>query len=81
MQLNPGEQICDECKGCGYDLRPNHYLCAKCHGKGKLDWIEIVVGSKPDPYDSITIPTIRKMMPKLIASELINVQPMDGSNE
>lgn len=61
MDLNPGEIICKECKGTGYDLKIpeqeyeqayyiKHCKCSKCYGVGKLDWIEAVVGKKQDSY-------------------------------
>ena len=56
MRLEPGEVICDKCKGTGH---PNNneidykqkdftflWVCNKCNGEGKLDWIEAVVGKK-----------------------------------
>jgi len=55
MELKEGEVYCDECNGSGnrakWDQIPDYkcYLpCNKCHGKGKLDWIENVVGKKRD---------------------------------
>lgn len=44
MELKPGEIICDECLGTGESIAYN--LCPKCHGNGKLDWIEAVVGKR-----------------------------------
>ena len=64
MKLKPGEIKCDKCKGTGYDLTipkqeyetgyyQKHYPCSKCWGKGKLDWIENVVGKRnPNPIMS-----------------------------
>jgi hypothetical protein len=54
MNLKPGEYICDECDGSGVDAKYENYLyeyrdyykCPKCHGEGKLDWVEKVVGKK-----------------------------------
>jgi len=53
MKLEEGEVICPQCEGTG---KPNNnkfenfYLvpkvCDKCHGSGKLDWIENIVGKK-----------------------------------
>lgn len=52
MKLNPGEVICDQCNGTGSpdnninDDIINSFHCEKCHGYGKLDWVEAVVGKK-----------------------------------
>lgn len=58
MKLNPGEVICDQCKGTGHpnnnkiDYNSRFYfvpptVCDKCNGVGKLDWIENIVGKQP----------------------------------
>ncbi len=50
MDLKPGEELCDKCKGVGAILKdihtdsPSQNLCLKCFGRGKLDWIENIVG-------------------------------------
>jgi len=31
--------------------------CSKCFGSGKLDWVEVIVGKRYDPY---SMPFIRK---------------------
>ena len=41
MKLKPGEIICPVCHGEYYD---DHYSCMKCKGKGKLDWVENIMG-------------------------------------
>ena len=53
-----GEMICPECKGhcivatgttvSEFDssVIENATICSKCHGDGKLDWIENIVGKK-----------------------------------
>ena len=51
-KLKTGEVVCDECKGNGsfyvapQSVSASSYRtnCYKCHGTGKLDWIENVVG-------------------------------------
>jgi len=47
MELEEGEMVCDKCEGTGW---MNHHWadlpCEKCNGKGKLDWIENIVGVK-----------------------------------
>lgn len=52
MKLNPGEVKCNECNGSGEivideDLSCyTFYICSKCNGDGKLDWLENIVGKK-----------------------------------
>lgn len=64
-KLKPGEVKCEKCKGTGYNLKaPDNNIpryqklppCPKCHGSGKLDWIENVVGKKPknDIFNGVT---------------------------
>lgn len=53
--INEGEELCPECNGKGQIPCINHETktiknilrCHNCQGKGKLDWIEKVVGVKP----------------------------------
>jgi len=46
-----GKIDCPECNGKGN--KENEYnwsiLCQKCHGSGKLDWIENIKGKEPIP--------------------------------
>ncbi len=81
--LEEGEVICNKCEGGG--SWPGKFLeleqatwsiCPKCQGVGKLDWVERVTGKPRNPY-LFTLPITRKIYPKLIASELVSVQPMD----
>ena len=45
--MNEGELICDKCKGRGHLRRIRaRSICRKCHGTGKVDWIENIVGKK-----------------------------------
>ena len=53
MDLKPGEIICDKCNRTGDRYTDAIYVemygnkaCTKCHGAGKLDWIETIVGKK-----------------------------------
>ncbi len=62
--MKKSDTICDKCNGSGYQkdeysVTMNYpsgtpYVmgysrtCLKCHGKGGLDWIEAVVGKKPN---------------------------------
>jgi hypothetical protein len=53
MNLEKGEVICDRCFGKGVmriteqrgkSFYPVKKMCDKCHGDGKLDWIENIRG-------------------------------------
>lgn len=50
IELLDGEVLCDKCNG----TEDNWYSCPKCHGTGKLDWIENARGGK-QPKRSGTI--------------------------
>lgn len=64
MELEEGEVVCNECNGKGVTLEwielnylagyksPKEKECDKCLGAGKLDWIENVVGKRPQ-YDFV----------------------------
>lgn len=47
---DPSEVECQDCKGCGFIAST---ICNTCHGDGKLDWVENVVGKHPKSYGSI----------------------------
>jgi DnaJ-class molecular chaperone len=53
MLLLNGEVLCDVCRGWKQvEISEGfRYIvdCPKCHGTGKLDWIENVVGKKIQP--------------------------------
>jgi RecJ-like exonuclease len=38
IELKNGEEWCPSCHGKGYDI-DQHFVCSKCKGQGKLDWI------------------------------------------
>ena len=86
--LNEGEVICNKCEGGGSwpqlflkEEQARYYRCPKCRGYGKLDWIYNVTGVPADPGDIFILPQLRKFYPKLIASELVSVQPMGKPKE
>ena len=95
MKLEPGEVICPVCKGSGKlvgnnpkNFKPKTFTfpCNKCLGTGKLDWIEMCMGKKDiliwgQVSTTMTLPKIRNMYPKLIAKELVSVQPIDWSEK
>lgn len=77
--------ICESCNGTGKvqvkgmssDGSTTVMTCYDCNGEGKLNWIENVLGkSDDDPYKMIVMPVIREWYPKLIAQDLVSVQPM-----
>lgn len=54
FELKEGEYECSECNGTGKAGIP--YLCPRCQGAGKLDWIENIVGKPPkDDYGSSSV--------------------------
>jgi hypothetical protein len=52
IELNEdlGEVICDKCEGYGYsppvidDINTLQAVCVKCGGRGKVDWVNNVLG-------------------------------------
>jgi RecJ-like exonuclease len=42
IKLKEGEMICPICKGIGNDIN-DIYICGKCDGIGKIDWISNAV--------------------------------------
>lgn len=86
IDLEAGEELCPRCRGMKICSDPNSsegiVQCPTCFGAGKLDWIERVIG-KRDPFLSLSVQlplTIHKY-PKLIAKEIVSVQPMDHPKE
>ena len=80
--LEAGEVICDNCNGDGKlsITLGSITVCTKCWGTGKLDWIEVCTG-KMIPEHIFRIPLVRKVYPKLLAKELISVQPIEWKSE
>lgn len=78
--LKEGEVLCPECEGSGShpkDLeKESMYFnrCMRCLGEGKLDWVEAAM-QKREP--AIILPKLRTTWPKLLAKDLLSVQPMD----
>lgn len=62
--MEDGIVICDRCQGSSIIIDEFHIgnICPKCHGTGKLNWIENIFGKE---HPSISI-----------AKDLVNVQPM-----
>jgi DnaJ-class molecular chaperone len=85
VELSPGEEICPKCKGKGEnpDAEENcsiDLICFRCNGTGKVDWVTKAMGERPiNPYESISIPLVRRAYPMLIAKDLAGVQPIKGT--
>jgi len=45
IELKEGEVICNKCNGTGFD---GFFLCPKCQGEKKLDWISYITGTPKD---------------------------------
>jgi len=39
IKLSEGEVICPLCKGSGVNPEYEGYICCKCNGNGKVDWV------------------------------------------
>jgi len=75
IKLKGTEVICYNCHGNTPAFGESLAVCMVCWGTGKLDWIDLCVGKKrPSVIDSM--PILRKTYPKLIAKELISIQPV-----
>jgi hypothetical protein len=48
IKLKEGEELCNRCIGAGFLEKEGEYCisCPKCLGRGKLDWVEQIVGAK-----------------------------------
>ena len=44
MILNESEVKCDQCDGTG--VLSQGWMCPKCYGKGKLDWVTNAMGGQ-----------------------------------
>lgn len=77
IKLEAWEVICDNCNGSKPTRRDGIInVCTKCWGAGKLDWVEVCTGKQMPNY-VFNLPRLRKTYPKLIAGEILSVQPMD----
>ena len=82
VEMKPGEELCPECKGTGNRRKTEeksslHFFCFRCNGTGKIDWVQKAMGPQSvNPYDNMNIPLVRHHYPKLLAEELVSVQPM-----
>jgi len=76
VEKEDGENIYYPCPVCSGTEKQFNY-CFTCMGTGKLDWVEIIVGKKRNYFSKFTLPLIRTMFPKLVSSNLVNVQPME----
>ena len=77
--LEEGEIICPVCKGTG-QLDNNEVMkvwnfCTHCMGAKKLTWTEVICGAK-NSLAKFSMPLMRTMFPKLVANQLVSVQPM-----
>jgi len=53
MILEEGEMVCHKCKGKGHWYEESEFgdsliICQWCQGKGKVDWIENIVGARSE---------------------------------
>lgn len=73
-KLNPGDILCYNCNGSKVDSDTlGHYFCKVCHGTGKLDWIENIVGKEPKPpsvMDRVNVKRMVDYVRKIVYKEL-----------
>jgi len=80
LKINPGEYICSKCKGKRkIPIEEDHtrligiigtkVTCPTCHGTGKLDWIEKIVGKKQPR--NISLKLLMQDMAKEAAQRLV----------
>jgi hypothetical protein len=81
--ISDGEHKCIGCDGTGYlNVNDKSSLCPICYGTGKLTWTELIVGKKNpleniEGFKNLTLPLLRSVFPKLVASKLVSVQPIE----
>lgn len=72
-KLEEWEFNCEECNGTGYESalpspKSPHFKymvkCKCCHGEGKLDWIENIVGKKDEDIEEMINRLSEKMAKK-----------------
>jgi len=45
LEIGEGEELCPICKGSGiFTKKYSGYICQKCKGRGKIDWIQKAMG-------------------------------------
>lgn len=73
-------ELCTVCEGLGYLNKDEQTeipdICPKCYGKGKLDWIEQIIGAK-HPLGTIlhrgTILNIQKNIERIISDHVFEL--------
>lgn len=61
IELLDGEVICPKCNGTGKDAH-EIYICDKCLGQKKIDWISLAMTSKKKNYSILDRLNIRRML-------------------
>lgn len=68
MKLKPGEIICPKCKANSIVGKGNGTVfgCDRCNGRGKLDWIEAVVGVRQsNSHSALDNTNVKKLISNL----------------
>jgi RecJ-like exonuclease len=52
--LKEGEIVCPVCKGAGYTEK-NTYVCEKCDGIGKVDWVANAMTREKKDLDKLNV--------------------------
>ena len=75
--LSEGEMICPICNGTGND-KENVFVCEKCDGSGKVDWVSNVISQKKE-MTSLERINVRRLITHLksIVNDL-RYEPVDN---
>lgn len=77
IKLYEGEVICSRCEGTGMHDE-DKYVCDKCLGEGKLDWVTDIMGRPrtESVLDSVNVRQIMGYIRKVLNDEVSKDQPV-----
>lgn len=77
--LKEGEIVCPVCKGAGYTEK-NIYVCEKCDGSGKVDWVANAMVRKKEERSTLDELNIRRIFIHLRSLiDNLKFEPLDDT--